>query len=129
MENTIGAFTPLKELTKLLLVGNNIFHISNEAFLGLDNVVLIDLLNNTISSMEENPFKDLPRLKEVMLNSSSLICDCSLKWLSSWMPSTSVQLKPGNLSCIHPTNLIKRPIQMISQKEFVCGKSSRRRLS
>lgn len=120
VENPHGAFARLQELTNLLLAGNDIFHISKDAFTGLDNVIQIDLSNNTIASIEDNPFKNLHKLKELLINSSSLICDCSLKWLSSWLIDYSVQIKSGNLSCVHPANLKKKPVRSIPSKDFVC---------
>lgn len=125
MENTYGAFEPLQELTNLLLIGNDIFHISKDAFVGLENVVQIDLSNNTIASIEDNPFKNLFKLRELLINSTSLICDCSLKWLSSWLTDTPVQIRSGNLSCMHPANLKRKLVRSIPPKDFVCGTLTR----
>lgn len=122
VENTNGAFSPLKRLTKLSLAGNKIFHISKDAFSGLINVNELDLSNNAIASIEEKAFSYMSQLKELLLNTSSLICDCSMKWLPSWLNDTTIYVKSQNLTCIHPPKLKKKRVQYISPEEFICSK-------
>jgi len=55
------------------------------------------------------------------LNTSSLLCDCQLKWLPVWVAEQTFM--PGlNASCAHPQMLKGSSVFAVSQEEFVCGK-------
>lgn len=55
------------------------------------------------------------------MNTSSLLCDCQLKWLSVWVAEQTF-LPCVNASCAHPQMLKGRSLFAVSQEEFVCGK-------
>lgn len=54
------------------------------------------------------------------LNTSSLLCDCQLKWLPVWVAEQTF-LPCVNASCAHPQMLKGRSVFAVSQEEFVCG--------
>uniref|UniRef100_A0A665TSA1 Ig-like domain-containing protein n=1 Tax=Echeneis naucrates TaxID=173247 RepID=A0A665TSA1_ECHNA len=53
------------------------------------------------------------------LNTSSLLCDCQLKWLPIWVAEQTF-LPCVNASCAHPQMLKGRSVFAVSQDEFVC---------
>ena len=56
------------------------------------------------------------------MNTSSLLCDCHLSWLSSWLRTTSVDvISVDSLQCAHPSSLHGRSITDIDVDQFVCG--------
>lgn len=55
------------------------------------------------------------------LNTTSLLCDCQLKWLPVWVAEQTF-LPSVNASCAHPQMLKGRSVFSVSQEEFVCGK-------
>lgn len=54
------------------------------------------------------------------LNTSSLLCDCQLKWFPLWVAENAF-LSLGNASCAHPQPLKAKSVFAVSQDEFVCG--------
>lgn len=54
------------------------------------------------------------------LNTSSLLCDCQLKWLPVWVAEQTF-MSCINASCAHPQMLKGRSMFAVSQEEFVCG--------
>lgn len=57
------------------------------------------------------------------LNTSSLLCDCQLKWLPQWMSENNFQ-NFVNASCAHPQLLKGKSIFAVSLDAFVCGEYS-----
>lgn len=115
-----GAFTGLKRLTKLGLAGNLITSISEKAFDGLDNLLELDLSGNAIRTIHSNALSMMPQLRVFMLNTSSLLCDCSLRWFPLWLAET--RIKVDNVVCAYPEHLKGRPITEISHDDFLCCK-------
>lgn len=54
------------------------------------------------------------------LNTSSLLCDCHLKWLPVWVTEQTFLLRL-NASCAHPQTLKGRSVFAVGQEELVCG--------
>uniref|UniRef100_A0A8B9VHI8 Leucine rich repeats and immunoglobulin like domains 3 n=1 Tax=Anas zonorhyncha TaxID=75864 RepID=A0A8B9VHI8_9AVES len=119
IEDMNGAFSGLDKLTKLILQGNRIRSITKKAFSGLDALEHLDLSNNAIMSVQGNAFSQMKKLKELHLNTSSLLCDCQLKWLPQWLSENNFQ-SFVNASCAHPQLLKGRSIFAVSLDGFVC---------
>ncbi|XP_015484254.1 leucine-rich repeats and immunoglobulin-like domains protein 3 isoform X2 [Parus major] len=119
IEDMNGAFSGLDKLRKLILQGNRIRSITKKAFSGLDALEHLDLSNNAIMSVQGNAFSQMKKLKELHFNTSSLLCDCQLKWLPQWMSENNFQ-SFVNASCAHPQLLKGRSIFAVSLDEFVC---------
>uniref|UniRef100_A0A8D0CBH5 Leucine rich repeats and immunoglobulin like domains 3 n=1 Tax=Salvator merianae TaxID=96440 RepID=A0A8D0CBH5_SALMN len=119
IEDMNGAFSGLDKLRWLLLQGNRIRSITKKAFSGLDALEHLDLSNNAIMSVQGNTFSQMKQLKELYLNTSSLLCDCQLKWLPEWLVENNFQMFV-NASCAHPQMLKGRNVFTVSPEDFVC---------
>ncbi|ELW65279.1 Leucine-rich repeats and immunoglobulin-like domains protein 2 [Tupaia chinensis] len=116
-----GVFRYLSSLQTLDLRNNEIswaIEDANEAFAGLTSLTKLDLNNNAIMSIQENAFSQT-HLKELVLNTSSLLCDCHLKWLLQWLVDNNFQ-HSVNVSCAHPAWLAGQSILSVDLKDFVC---------
>uniref|UniRef100_A0A3Q4ATV5 Ig-like domain-containing protein n=1 Tax=Mola mola TaxID=94237 RepID=A0A3Q4ATV5_MOLML len=114
IEDMNGPFSALDKL-KRFLQGNQIRSVTKKSFSGLD---ALDLSNNAIMSVQANAFSQMKNLQE-RLNTSSLLCDCQLKWLPVWVAEQAFQ-PCVNASCAHPQMLKGRSMFTVSQEEFVC---------
>uniref|UniRef100_A0A8C2R8Z9 Ig-like domain-containing protein n=1 Tax=Capra hircus TaxID=9925 RepID=A0A8C2R8Z9_CAPHI len=133
------AFRGLSSLKTLDLKNNEIswtIEDMNGAFSGLDKLRLldyrcvkvnsltklafeIDLSDNAIMSLQGNAFSQMKKLQQLHLNTSSLLCDCQLKWLPQWVAENNFQ-SFVNASCAHPQLLKGRSIFAVSPDGFVC---------
>uniref|UniRef100_A0A674MXD0 Leucine-rich repeats and immunoglobulin-like domains 3 n=1 Tax=Takifugu rubripes TaxID=31033 RepID=A0A674MXD0_TAKRU len=119
IEDMNGPFSALEKLKRLFLQGNQIRSVTKESFSGLDALQHLDLSNNAIMSVQANAFSQIRNLQELRLNTSSLLCDCQLKWLPVWVAEQTF-LPSVNASCAHPQMLKGRSVFAVSQDEFVC---------
>ncbi|KAM8740381.1 leucine-rich repeats and immunoglobulin-like domains protein 3 isoform 2-T2 [Acanthopagrus schlegelii] len=119
IEDMNGPFSALDKLKKLFLQGNQIRSVTKKSFSGLDALQHLDLSNNAIMSVQANAFSQMKNLQELRLNTSSLLCDCQLKWLPVWVAEQTF-LPCVNASCAHPQMLKGRSVFAVSQEEFVC---------
>ncbi|XP_045409429.1 leucine-rich repeats and immunoglobulin-like domains protein 3 isoform X2 [Lemur catta] len=116
------AFRGLSSLKTLDLKNNEIswtIEDMNGAFSGLDKLRRLDLSDNAIMSLQGNAFSQMKKLQQLHLNTSSLLCDCQLKWLPQWVAENNFQTFV-NASCAHPQLLKGRSIFAVSPDGFVC---------
>uniref|UniRef100_A0A8C1E8E9 Ig-like domain-containing protein n=1 Tax=Cyprinus carpio carpio TaxID=630221 RepID=A0A8C1E8E9_CYPCA len=127
-----GSFVGLSVLEQLHVGNNRISFIADGAFRGLSNLQALDLKYNEISWTIEDmngPFSALDNLRKLdyshvslsvrHLNTSSLLCDCQLKWFSPWVAEHAF-LPLVNASCAHPHLLKGKSVFAVAQEEFVC---------
>ncbi|KAM9824440.1 leucine-rich repeats and immunoglobulin-like domains protein 3 [Neosynchiropus ocellatus] len=119
IEDMNGPFSALDNLKKLFLQGNQIRSVTKKSFSGLDALQHLDLSNNAIMSIQANAFSQIKNLQELRLNTSSLLCDCQLKWLPVWVAEQTF-LPSVNASCAHPQLLKGRSVFAVGAEEFVC---------
>lgn len=55
-----------------------------------------------------------------MLNTSSLLCDCQLKWLHQWLTHNHLQ-DAVSVTCAHPELLAGQSILSVNPEDFICG--------
>jgi len=118
IEDTSEPFKHLSKLRVLGLAANSIKSLGNMALVGLDNLESIDLSNNVISTIQESPFSSLSHLKSILLNSSSLLCDCNLRWFAEYVNTTEMLGVTG--TCAHPETLKERTVTSIGSEMFTC---------
>ncbi|KAI4878864.1 hypothetical protein NFI96_012047 [Prochilodus magdalenae] len=119
IEDMNGPFSALNNLRKLFLQGNRIRSVTKKSFTGLDLLEQLDLSNNAIMSIQGNAFSQMKKLEELHLNTSSLLCDCQLKWFPQWVAEHAFQ-PLVNASCAHPQLLKAKSVFTVSLDEFVC---------
>ncbi|XP_077121492.1 leucine-rich repeats and immunoglobulin-like domains protein 3 isoform X1 [Ranitomeya variabilis] len=119
IEDMNGAFSGLDKLKRLMLQGNRIGSITKKAFSWLEALEYLDLSNNAIVSMQSNAFSQMKRLQQLHLNTSSLLCDCQLKWLPPWLTENKLQTFV-KANCAHPQTLKDKSIFSVRADGFVC---------
>ncbi|XP_051546506.1 leucine-rich repeats and immunoglobulin-like domains protein 3 [Myxocyprinus asiaticus] len=119
IEDMNGPFSALDNLRKLFLQGNRIRSVTRKSFTGLEMLEQLDLSNNAIMSVQANAFSQMKKLLELHLNTSSLLCDCQLKWFSPWVAEHEF-IPLVNASCAHPHLLKGKSVFTVAQDEFVC---------
>lgn len=82
IEDTGRIFAGLIRLKYLGLANNKIKAVAKKAFSGLTRLESLNITQNEITTVEENSFDELIHLQELSLNTSSLLCDCRLAWMS-----------------------------------------------
>uniref|UniRef100_A0A3P9K8F4 Leucine-rich repeats and immunoglobulin-like domains 3 n=1 Tax=Oryzias latipes TaxID=8090 RepID=A0A3P9K8F4_ORYLA len=119
IEDMNGPFSALHNLKRLFLHGNRIRSVTAKSFSGLDALQHLDLSRNAIMAIQVDAFAPLKNLQELRLNTSSLLCDCHLKWLPVWVTEQTFLLRL-NASCAHPQTLKGRSVFAVGQEELVC---------
>ena len=106
VQDMAAPFKGLKYLRTLSLSRNKIKLIGEHAFSGgLHGLEEIDVRENFgLSTVQENAFENLPKLRTINLDSESMLCDCYLKWFPRWLNGTAVQ-GSNFAKCAHPENL------------------------
>ncbi|XP_041459395.1 leucine-rich repeats and immunoglobulin-like domains protein 3 [Lytechinus variegatus] len=119
VEDMTGAFEGLESLLRLGLANNNINSIARRAFNGLTNLQSLDFAGNAITTVENNAFEGMPQLNQLLVNSSSMVCDCQMAWFPVWV-------KENNLGegvdgrCAHPDSLQGMDIFSVDPEVFTC---------
>jgi hypothetical protein len=116
-----GTFKSLSRLTNLGLARNFIKSIHNKAFMGLVSLKHLDLRDNALTSIQDNPFSGMPNLVDIYIDSSSLLCDCNLKWFPLWLAREGYT-QYTNAKCAHPLFLQSQPIISVPTENFTCRK-------
>ncbi|ERL94810.1 hypothetical protein D910_12084 [Dendroctonus ponderosae] len=122
IEDAKGVFQGLGELVKFHLIGNNIKSINSDAFLGLKNVSLINLDRNNITSIHNNTFSKVPALKQLTINTQSMLCDCNLIWFLEWLSGKKLEVKAF---CAYPQWLHGQSITNISMSNLTCDQDGK----
>uniref|UniRef100_A0A673Z6E5 Leucine-rich repeats and immunoglobulin-like domains 3 n=1 Tax=Salmo trutta TaxID=8032 RepID=A0A673Z6E5_SALTR len=117
-----GAFRGLSHLQMLDLQNNEIswtIEDMNGPFSALDKLRKLFLQGNQIRSVTKKSFSGLDTLEHLHLNTSSLLCDCQLKWFPLWVAEQAF-LPYVNASCAHPLMLKGKSVFTVRQEDFVC---------
>ncbi|KTG35080.1 hypothetical protein cypCar_00041977, partial [Cyprinus carpio] len=106
--------------TELMLRNNRIRCIHNSSFSGLQNVRLLSLYDNQLTTIMPGAFDTLPNLSTLNLLANPFNCDCRLSWLGEWLRSR--QIVTGNPRCQNPAFLREIPLQDVAKPDFLCDK-------
>lgn len=119
IEDAREPFNGLQNLKLLSLMNNKISFIKKEAFYGLDNLKELNLLQNNVLEIQEEAFKFMPKLIDLYLNSSSLVCDCSLSWLKQ---PENLPFDRINTFCGFPEKNKGKSLDEVPIEDFSCCK-------
>jgi hypothetical protein len=108
-------------VTKLGLAANRIKSVARKAFVGMQGLKVLDLQDNAIATIQDGAFSELPSLEDLRVNSSSLLCDCQLKWLPAWLDVNGGLASMVDLKCGHPEKLVGLVVQQVPVHNFTCG--------
>lgn len=122
IQDVKGPFIGLINLKKLSLADNSISYIKKEGFYGLDNLNELNLLQNNILEIQEEALKYMPNLTYMYLNSSSLMCDCSLSWLKQPNVFEHLPFDVINVFCGFPEKNRGKRLEEVPLSDFVCRK-------
>lgn len=122
IEDAREPFIGLQNLKVLSLVNNNILYLKKEAFNGLGNLDQLNLLENKILEIEEESFDSMPNLVFLYLNSSSLVCDCSLSWIKLPYVFEKLPFDFINVKCGFPEQNKGKTLNNVSMADFLCCK-------
>uniref|UniRef100_G3NLW1 Leucine-rich repeats and immunoglobulin-like domains 2 n=1 Tax=Gasterosteus aculeatus aculeatus TaxID=481459 RepID=G3NLW1_GASAC len=117
-----AAFVGLGLLDSLNLGENSISHLGEGVFSGLASLHTLDIRNNEISWAIEDSvglFDGMKKLNTLVLNTSSLLCDCHMQWLGPWLAASHFQ-PPVFAVCAHPASLLGHSVLSVSPELFVC---------
>lgn len=118
VEDMTAPFNGLAMLKKLSLSRNPIRSVGGKAFLGLEHLEELDLSESPISTIKDNTFSHLSLLQSIKIDSSSILCDCYVKWFPKWLNETGI--RGCEATCAHPENLKSRLITSIDYASFTC---------
>ncbi|XP_068396635.1 leucine-rich repeats and immunoglobulin-like domains protein 2 isoform X5 [Eschrichtius robustus] len=108
-----------QRLSALDLSYNQLTRLDESAFVGLSLLERLNLGDNRVTHIADGVFRFLSNLQTLILNTSSLLCDCHLKWLLQWLVDNNFQ-HSVNVSCAHPEWLAGQSILNVDLKDFVC---------
>ncbi|XP_054161051.1 leucine-rich repeats and immunoglobulin-like domains protein 3 [Oppia nitens] len=124
IEDSSGSFIGLEKLRNLGLAFNFIKSITKRTFSGLTNLEIVDLSHNPIASIQDQSFQWFQNLQEMRLNTTDLVCDCTLKWLPIWLANSQIakqhRMTATEAKCKHPERLINQSLIDANSDEFIC---------
>nr|UTM63734.1 P-TLR [Cyclina sinensis] len=123
--DTIQRFTFPENLIMLDLSHNRIRHIRPSAFVGLDQVRMIDLRYNRISTLSKEALKvSTGQYAQTgfRLEENPLKCDCNLLWLRQWNQATHgpIIVNLNVTRCSGAYNYPQSPVKAVPEDRFLC---------
>ncbi|CDQ99159.1 unnamed protein product [Oncorhynchus mykiss] len=115
-----GAFQGLSALRKLDLSNNRIGCLTPDMFQGLTNLTKLNLSGNILSTLDSGVFQELHSLKQVNFNSDFLSCDCGLRWVPGYFPTSTAWLGDETV-CAYPKSLHGKPLRGLRESQLSCG--------
>ena len=115
----------MTNLRTIRLRNNQLTRIPKDAFTGLRLLDVIDLSSNSISTIEENPYADLPDCDDttcIQLRENPLNCDCHLAWFKLFANTIedSNNNKPS-WKCAEPKSVAGQSLVSLDILQFSCG--------
>uniref|UniRef100_A0A915BFW7 Ig-like domain-containing protein n=1 Tax=Parascaris univalens TaxID=6257 RepID=A0A915BFW7_PARUN len=119
------ANTSLPSLHTLKFASNRVRVIPLRAFHNFPALEYLDLSDNPIASIQEGAFEPL-HLKQLRMNTSSLVCDCELKWFPHWLFTSGLSRNTISTVCLHPSPLQGIDVAVIDTSNLTCVDNSPR---
>lgn len=118
-------FKVLHKLKKLDLFGNGLKEITVKLLAGLNNLEWLNIGGNDIATVQTGSFEHMTYLQKLILNSSSLICDCDMlgfrQWLIHYYHKIDKNPHLPQLTCGFPKAVFSAELLNLDQNSFVCG--------
>ncbi|KHN89165.1 Leucine-rich repeats and immunoglobulin-like domains protein 3 [Toxocara canis] len=124
-DGSVLANTTLPSLHTLKFASNRVRVIPLRAFHNFPALEYLDLSDNPIASIQEGAFEPL-HLKKLLMNTSSLVCDCELKWFPHWLFTSGLSRNTVSTVCLHPSPLQGIDVAVIDTSNLTCVDSSPR---
>ncbi|MFH4979384.1 hypothetical protein AB6A40_006093 [Gnathostoma spinigerum] len=124
-DGSVLANTTFPFLRTLKLSSNRIRIIPSRAFERFPSLKILDLSDNPIASVQEGAFDPLS-LDTLIINTSSVLCDCELKWLSSWLRSSGLDSRTVSIICLYPTSVRSMALNSLDTSQLTCVDESPR---
>uniref|UniRef100_A0A8C2XHR5 Fibronectin leucine rich transmembrane protein 2 n=1 Tax=Cyclopterus lumpus TaxID=8103 RepID=A0A8C2XHR5_CYCLU len=117
-------FLPGEVLVKLNFQENQINRIPASAFAGLHKLERLDISNNQLQSLTEGVFDGLRALRQLTVRNNLWLCDCSIKWVVSWLKSLPASLNVRGFMCHKPEKFRGMVIRELSAELVQCPQST-----
>uniref|UniRef100_A0A1I8EHY2 Ig-like domain-containing protein n=2 Tax=Wuchereria bancrofti TaxID=6293 RepID=A0A1I8EHY2_WUCBA len=124
-DESVLANTSLPTLRTLKFTSNRVRTIPTHAFENFPALQNLDLTDNPIASVQNGAFEYL-HLRRLFINTSSLVCDCELKWFSHWLFSSKLDRKTITMLCSYPLALRGIDVAVIDDANLTCVDDSPR---
>ncbi|XP_053396288.1 toll-like receptor Tollo isoform X2 [Mercenaria mercenaria] len=123
--DTIQRLTFPENLVMLDLSYNRIEHIRPFAFVGLDQIRMIDLRYNRVFTLsKESLTVSTGQYAQTgfRINENPLKCDCNLLWLKHWNQATSgpIIVNLNITRCSGAYNYPQSPVKAVPEERFLC---------
>lgn len=117
-------FLPGEVLVKLNFQENQINQIPVAAFTGLRKLQRLDISNNQLQSLTQGVFNDLVSLRQLTVRNNLWLCDCSIKWVVSWLKTLPASLNVRGFMCHKPEKFRGMAIRELSAELVQCPRST-----
>ncbi|XP_019628391.1 PREDICTED: adhesion G-protein coupled receptor G4-like [Branchiostoma belcheri] len=104
----------------LRLSWNNIVKIPAGAFQRLKSLNVLDLSHNIISNIQDDAFRNLNRMRSLVLNGNHFFCDCELLWLRKWLLWKRHTVDITGAACSMPETFKGKMISETEGRLFIC---------
>eukprot|EP00058_Branchiostoma_floridae_P017606 XP_002603095.1 hypothetical protein BRAFLDRAFT_63272 [Branchiostoma floridae] len=104
----------------LRLSWNNIVKIPAGAFQRLKSLNVLDLSHNIISNIQDDAFRNLNRIRTLVLNGNHFFCDCELLWLRKWLLWKRHTVEITGATCSMPETFKGQGISDTEGRLFIC---------
>uniref|UniRef100_A0A8C7URW1 Adhesion G protein-coupled receptor A2 n=1 Tax=Oncorhynchus mykiss TaxID=8022 RepID=A0A8C7URW1_ONCMY len=104
---------------KRVRCGNEELSETPESGLLPNQTVTFDLSNNRIGCLTPDMFQGLTNLTKLNFNSDFLSCDCGLRWVPGYFPTSTAWLGDETV-CAYPKSLHGKPLRGLRESQLSC---------
>ncbi|XP_028995954.1 leucine-rich repeat transmembrane protein FLRT2 [Betta splendens] len=113
-------FLPGEVLIKLNFQDNLLNRIPVRAFAGLHKLQRLDISNNQLQSLNQGAFDDLVSLRQLSVRNNLWLCDCSIRWVVSWLKSLTSSVNVRGFMCHTPERFRGMSIRELGAELVLC---------